>query len=178
MQNPSKKALWVAIGLPAAFLLFTIIAALAPIRFVRPAYNIIYTLDEGYPYEYRYENDNGRIVKRANPYPAVKGEANPDVVPYEPKLFIYDVKTEKSSPVTFDEAKNIKISPDVKSPDGYTLSYDGSGGDAFSFLFGGARYDGDGFYISGKFASKKIMLSRTSPYPGYARAQFLGWVVK
>ncbi len=152
----------------------------------KPQYDFLYTNDSyGGPYGAQfYEVQNGKIVKN----PPVLPPQDPNAPPYinsatpqpyvakpvpapESRLFRYDVKNDTNKEVTFEEAQNLTLTTDQKSPDGFEFRDGSRGGDFFPF---GGGYDYNTKYLTGHGISRKLNISGNQYQ--YNPVRFLGWI--
>lgn len=175
-----KKNTPLVLGLliPVALIVFVAASIYLPGLFIKPKYNFLYYTNRDYYSRYIYVVRNGRLTMASNAvsqYGSVNRQAS------DPKLYIHDAATNKSLPISFNEAANLVLDPNLQSPDGYSLENGDQGGGLFSLLLFSADYDRNETYLVGHNISKKLNVKResasyTSSY--YNKIQFLGWIIK
>jgi hypothetical protein len=89
----------------------------------------------------------------------------------EPRIFLYDVKNNSASEITFAQASKYRLDPSQTSVDGYKVERGNSNGD---FLFGSGSSDYNNWFIKGHNRSTKLNLKLNST--NYYSMQFLGWI--
>ncbi len=174
----------VGIALPVLFILIVSIVIFAPSFFINPQYNFVYTYQNNYYqdgqiYKNNYKVEDGHIVLDPNILAAVNNALNNSTtVKYQadaPNLYLYDVKTNSSHQISFDDAKKLSVDPGPSSPDGYTVSYEYSNNGIFD-VFGSNNNNGDGYFISKGDGRKK--LGNLVDFDGWNRGSFrlIGWI--
>jgi hypothetical protein len=89
------------------------------------------------------------------------------VVISDPRLYLYNPRSNESHEITFDEAQALQLDDRKKSPDGFEAKVSfGSGGP-----FGGSSEGGA--YLSGHMTSHKLDLRGIERVYDF---QFVGWV--
>lgn len=148
-------------------ILFIVIAIYIPNFFHKPRYNFLYSSGR----EYFYLVRNNRLQKYQRDYTET-------YYPYEtytePQLYIYNVKTNNSMAISYEDASRLVLNNNRKSPDGYTIENGSVHRGFFPFFWYDNNYDSK--YLVGKYSSKKVDLENDgSTYSnGFS---FLGWVV-
>jgi hypothetical protein len=178
MKNKNLP-LVVGIALPLVFILIISVVIFAPSFFITPHYNFLYSVDENY-YAYGPSGyQNGYIVTgdhlNLEAYPVVKNGVPQVYRGEKPPLYLYDVKTDSSHQVSFDDAKNYTVDPGPSSPDGYTVKYEYSNEGIFG-LFGssGNNY---GYFVEKDNGKKKLNgIAATDRYSYQGNFKFIGWV--
>lgn len=177
----SKKNLPLILGfsIPIIMILFVAVSIYLPGLFINPQYNFLYSTNDNY-YNRTYTVNNGKLEQIPTLSPEYNDYTKPGLVvpnpnyPYSspPRLYIYNVKTGESTPVTFEQAGGLHLDPSTESADGYKIeqgSYDGS------FFFGGGGYN-RAYYIVGHNLSKKLNLKSNDRDYDYSSG-FLGWIL-
>ena len=142
----------------------------------QPQYNFLYVDGSGYYTGYggQYAIRDGKLLKtEVKPMP--KDIAASYVAPpYEEQLFIYNVKTDQSVQISFQEAQKMQLDSSTKSPDGFEVIYGNGNGGIFPLFFGGYNsYDYNARYLKGHTTTKKLNLSPSTYYNNF---RFLGWI--
>jgi hypothetical protein len=156
----------VAVALPLIFVIGVVIyATLLKTPAFEVNHKILMTDEESYV----FLNDEGVVeideVKiENNNYYRVSSKEDVD-------FYIYDPEKEELEEVTYEEAKEFKLHPGKKSPDGVYVEYSYSRNDVAE-MFGGNRQSG---YYAVK-DDKKIKLN-TNQYTNYRSLEVIGWVI-
>ena len=99
--------------------------------------------------------------------PVYKGDA--------PPLYLYDVKSNTSHIITFDDTKNYTVDPSPSSPDGYNIKYEYNNNGFFELF--GSNNNNSGYFIEKNGGKKNLNgLDGSSPYVDQGNFQFIGWV--
>ncbi len=138
--------------------------------FQQPRYNFLYSTDGDYYDNQTYSVSNSRLI--INPQPSTY----PNNRPYpSPQLYVYNVSPNESRPISFQEAENLNLNPNVESPDGYKLENGNSSDGFFPFFWYDRNYNAE--YLVGHNVSKKLnVISTGSTY--YNSIHFLGWIMQ
>lgn len=169
MQLKKNISLILGISIPILMIIFVAAAIYLPGFFIHPQYNFLYSTSSDYYGTQQYAVEYGKIVKKDVKRP--DGQKN---ITGETKLFIYDVTSEHSREVPFEEAQSLELDPYNKSMDGFEVVH-GSSGDSF-FLFGHSS-SGDycSRYLSGHNVSKKLDLQMSGG--SYCDSfNLIGWI--
>lgn len=163
------KDLLLLFAVPAGIALLAAIVIYTPRLFANPKYDFLYTYCDSYGCRDDYHVDESGFVI----YDGVK---SPDD-PYNTRdnglvaIRYYDVDTDSSKAISLEEAQKYELNTSSRSPDGYTLGQEKSGG---GFLFWG-DYE-QGWYLKDGPKKKGVNLSISSP--SYAdHVEFLGWIM-
>jgi hypothetical protein len=165
-----KKNITLVIGIFIPILMIFLIAAsiYLPGLFVQPKFNFIYSIGNHYYSRYIYSVQNGKLVRTErqpeNEYYRLWGDI---------KLYVYDVAKNESKEISFEEAQNLNLDPNTKSPDGFEVVY-GSRSSGFFPLFIWSERDYNTLYLKGRNMSKKINLQSSELY--YRDFNFIGWI--
>lgn len=169
-----KKNITLVLGIsiPILMILAVAISIYLPGLFVKPQYNFLYVSDDGYYYNgYEYTVNNGKLIRNemqqpenGNYYPP-RGES---------KLYIYNVEKNDATEIIFDQAQNLSLDSNVKSPDDFEVVTGSHGDGFFPFFFGGDNTDYNARYLKGHNVSKKLNLQLKGSYY-YNNFRFLGW---
>ncbi|OGY31688.1 MAG: hypothetical protein A3C02_00305 [Candidatus Andersenbacteria bacterium RIFCSPHIGHO2_02_FULL_45_11] len=186
MANKSAKiSLIIGLALPA--LMVAIIAGLVflPSKTLHPTTDFIYVVGP-YPSYVTRTGDtttqhdttitSGKLTHTTTsyaerdgytPYPFEKNSA--------PRFFIHHTQTDTNDEIPVEEISKLTLSPEKKSPDGFTLAFGKQSYGVFPFFFNGDT-NREHAYLSTERASKEITLvSDTSV--NYYEMQLVGWVV-
>jgi len=177
----------VAILLPIIVVGGVLLALYIPSRDIKPEYNILYVVNNvdnyarvNYSNEFRYVISGGELIKEDLPQVnknltiEIPTRIKPDID--QPKLYVFDVKTEETKEVSYDEALMLDI---IKagniSPEGYSVSYTRDYNNSGVFeLFGGYSREYGWRFTDGKVSIFKKSVLPDSRY--YYNAEVLGWV--
>lgn len=187
MQKQSNFPLYIAIAIPIIMMVLVGATIYLPSLFAaQPQYDFLYTVnDQRYTYPvsgtapyYVYEVQNGRLTRQQVTSP--NNPKNVTDVPVVPdrgqKLYVYDVKKNASTSISFEEAQKLKLDSDATAPDGFVIQRGGQRENLFSMLFGGSDYNS--MYLVKNGTGKKINIGLGnnqyfSPYD----FNFLGWLI-
>lgn len=175
MNMPKNVVLWVALAIPVLMVLFVAGSIYLPQRGVEaPKYDFIYTLrnySDGYEYSV---GASGKLVRDKLPDENVAKPIPVGVASAPTRFFRYDVKTNTSRELKFEEVAALKLDNTSTAPDGYELRRGGQSGGVFPFIFSEGNYD-DQFLVKGNHSLKLELKKITDPY--YSPFQFMGWVL-
>lgn len=168
-QKPSHvKDLVLLFSIPIAIALFAAAVVYAPKFFAKPGYDFIYTYCPDYSCRDTFTLDSeGRIQGRDTTDDAFYyGRHEPSVIRY------YDASENATRSLTREDASTYRLINSSKSPDGYILDREKTGG---GFLFWG-NYS-EGWYLKNGLKKKQIQLAAGEH--GYTEdVKFLGWVAR
>ena len=192
MKDFIKKnfAILLAFLLPILLIIIVTISVYLPSLFIKTKYNFIYSsCSNGVDY-YSYNNCNNYLQKRytvSNDALTLNNvdmtqDLDKDGMPdfkgkYSDRIFLHDTEKNESREITLDEAKSLKLSGLLTSPDGISVSgdYDRVGGDFFIFGGGNSVY---GYYLTkGKSRTRINLINNNDRYYYQNNFQFLGWVL-
>ncbi|MDQ3014506.1 MAG: hypothetical protein M3Q73_01430 [bacterium] len=177
-----KKHIPLLIGMALPFIFIIIIAVVVylPSTFVNPEYDFLYSTNERYYYDRLYKNyydiENGKIVVRSyNLSSSTINSYQPRQVEDLPPLYRYDIETDASREITFEEVQKLNLDPGPTSPDGYTIAYRYNHDGIFE-LFGSSNSN-RGFYISrGKGKKNLPSITMNGNYYSESSLKLVGWV--
>lgn len=187
MNNQSKWPVYIAIILPTIFIVGLIGVVFLPQLFTeKPKYDFIYKVSDRNQLNYGYSFSvlNGKIAKQYNPPPAytAKDLTSEQLAQYEKsagyieKLYLYNVTTDISKQISFEEAEQYVVNSDLVSPDGFALEGANGDGGIITGMFGGSR-NYNTLYLKKGFYSKEAKLQTSVYYYGNQNV-LLGWVIK
>lgn len=170
-----KKNITLVLGISIPILMIVAIAVsiYLPSFFVKAHYNFLYIAGTDYysASQYPYSVENGRLVKN-------EIREGQDSYNYQngakPKLYVYDVNTNKSKEISVEEAQNLSLDSNTKSEDGFEVVY-GSSESGIAPLFFGSERDYNSRYLKGHGVTKKLDLQSNSGTNFY-NFIFLGWI--
>lgn len=172
MRSKEHLPLLIGISLPVIVTIAVGLSIWIPTLYaVPPAYDFLYSTNDGYQVDQQYVVENERLVKRpARQYPK---DAYPPV--YNPVLFYHDTKANKTRSISFEEAKKLKLNASVLSPDGFEVVSGQNNNGFFPMMFGGMN-DDRSHYLRGHGTAYKLSVSTTEM--DYYTFRLLGWVVQ
>jgi len=169
--------LLVGLGLPALLILVVFFAYYLPGKTAKPTLDFIFVMDN-------YGSSNIRYEVRGDTLQAIDFTRNDGFnnAPFEPKtitnkkpiLYRYDMKTDKSVEVTFEQVKALRLDTNFESPEGFRIEYSRGGGGLIFGSFSNIN-DYNSRYITKGASSSKLNLPSTTSYYG-SQFEFLGWV--
>jgi hypothetical protein len=164
-----NATLIIGISIPILMIIFVAVSIYLPGLFVKPKFNFVYVTGNDYYYysQYQYAVQNGKIVENE-----IKKPENRSYEPArEVRLYMHDVAANTNREITFEEARNMNLDSNIKSPDGFEII---TGSHSGGFLFSGGS-DYDTRYLTGNNISKKLDLRLVgSSY--YNNFRFIGWI--
>ncbi len=173
-----KKKNWpliVGLCIPIVLILLVVLSIYLPRFFVHPKVNFLFSVGQnGYYYanNSEYSVENGTLVKSDIILPEPDRK---NVVFREHDIYLYNVTTEVATKISFEEAKQLHLSPNNVSSDGFSVTdWDYNRGGLFSGLFGGRDYGVP--YIRGHNTSQRINLDGIIMEYYYGNFHFLGWI--
>lgn len=192
-KNTHKLSLIVAILVPFIVIAVVALSIFLPTKLERPSQDFLYSTNpEGSdtyfnspystskPVNYvSYDVINGKITKVKSVY----DDADPklidvetgkpiEIVTIEPDLFVYDVETDTTQKVTFEEAKNLVLTGQYENDEGFTVSIDYGRNTIPPFYF---NSDGSSsIYIKGKYSSYKAEIAVPENY--WNDFRFISWI--
>lgn len=176
-MNTKNLPIIIGIALPLIFVVVISLVISLPSVNIHPQHNFIYTTQSQYydylnQYKNNYKVTNGQLVKEPvvllDNLPPAKVTYRADA----PPLYIYDVNTDTSHEISFEDAQKLSLDAGPSSDDGYSVGYEYSNDGIFE-LFGSSR-NSTGFFVSKGNAHKKLNISNTNYYQG--NFKFIGWV--
>ena len=176
----TKRNISLIIGLAIPLVMIVLVAAsiyLPGLFAPSPRFNFLYVLGDDYYQGQQYVVEKGKLIKREVKYP----EHYTPYYPYTPgvaRLFVHDVVRNESREISFEDAQQLSLNANIKSPDGFEVVY-GSSGDGIFPLFFFHDTDYSTVYIKGHNASRKLNLQAGTTggyYYYYNRFRFLGWI--
>jgi len=160
----NRKNTFIILGLSLPILMIILIALTIyiPNLSYHPKFNFIYSLDRQYGAETYFVQNSQIAIVKAN---------DPKTVPSQ--LFLYDMASNRSQAISFEQAGQVKLNPNPISPDGYQVEKGNSGGGVFPFLF--MTEDRGNVYMNGHNASQKLNIGTyQNSYWGF---HFIGWLM-
>ena len=179
-MNNKNLPLIVGIALPVVFIIIISVVIYLPALFVNPAHNFLYSIStDYYAYNQGYANTfsvkNNHLVLVPSQQLTRVGDVYKDTAfrADMPPLYEYDLKTDTSHEISFEEASKLTLDPGPSSPDGYQVKYEYNNDGVFE-LFGssGTR---NSFYISKGSSQKRLsgLSGNQSWYEG--NFKLIGW---
>lgn len=184
MHMRKNLSLILGVSIPLLMILAVILSVVAPNWFAKPTQNFVYIMGQNEYYvgnrNYKFfEVRGGQILRGETPnFNTLPVEYKNDraMIPEMPRLYVHDVKENRSKEVTPEEAEKLSIDPSIMSRDGFEVRHGRGGGDFFIFDGGYTNYNE--MYIVGHHASLKLNLTAASTayYYGSNEYRFLGWI--
>lgn len=183
MNIKNNLPLIFGIAIPILMIAFVAISIYVPQMFIKPEYDFLYLMGENYCYlNVKAVSGTTVSVYSVKNSQLIQNVSDDDLqkcitarVP-ELKIFMYNVTTEKSTEVTYDYARSLRLDSSPESPDGFKIVRGEGNGGFFPFYF----YSGSDYntrYITGRNVSKKLNISEGERYY-YNNFTFLGWIKK
>src|SRR5260221_11666168 len=112
MFNRRNAPLIIGFSIPILMILFVAISIYVPGIFLHPKFNFLYSADGSYYNEQAYTINDGHLTIDSQITP------NPSNKPYpSPPLYVYNVMTNESEAISFQDAQNLNLDTNVDSPD-------------------------------------------------------------
>jgi hypothetical protein len=166
------KDLTLLFSIPMGIAILVAAFVYVPSLFANPQYDFIYSLcADYYACEGNYKvNISGHLDSDIEKNPKPSGYTTVS----SPTLHYYTAANNSTRSLTIEEARRYKLNTSSRSPDGYNLTSQHSGG---GFLFWG-DYD-SGWYLKNGVKKEKVDLTTaSSAYYYNQNVNFLGWVEK
>lgn len=164
--NSPLKDLLLLFSIPVAIIIIAAGLIYIPRLLANPKYDFVYSVCDDYRCKNDYSLDSsGRVVENTD-------ADSPKSSYYDQlaQLRYYDASTNATRSITLDEAQRYRLDSSSQSPDGYTLTREGS---SSGFLFWSDR--DDGWYLKDGAKKKEVELTMSKSY--YSQGiKFLGWV--
>lgn len=184
-DRSSKISLIIGLSLPAVMV--AVIAGLVflPGTTINPTSDFIYASGP-YPSYTTRNGDvitqqditikNGKMIRTSTSYNGRDAYAPyPIEKTMVPRFFIHHTATNTNEEVVFDDISKLTLSPDKKSPDGFTLTFGKQSYGVFPFFFDN-NSDREHAYLSTDRASKEITLISDTSINFY-EFQLIGWIL-
>lgn len=183
--------LLLALSLPILLFIGVWVTNFLPGLFSQPKYNFIYFNARELPYGassefYTIDPYTKKIVKDEITFSDYYWKNNPSETISSarakfifPTLYLYDVSSKISKPITLEDANNFIIDNSVKSPDGYEITHGQKA--SFDFIFPNTYTDYSSWVLSksGQTIDLNLMkdpIKESAYYPSY-NVKFLGWII-
>lgn len=189
-------ALVLGLALPALLMVFFLASTMIPQTLSDPPkYDLVFAVHD-YPNNYQ-SPVNVKLIVKDGTLTAQYTKIAPNTPNYYyngwKKLYLYNASTQKVRELTFgyppepekiegmreepvEAAKGLKLSTEVESPDGYSLSHEGrSRSGLFNEIFWNGGYSSEARLRKGA-SSVKLMGPNDRTYY-YGSIEFIGWVV-
>lgn len=162
------KDLILLFSIPAAVAVLAAAVIYGPRLFANPTSDFLYYSCREHRCDSRYHVGKDGLIVREK-LAAVYGTQYPGE---DPTIYYYDVQKDATRTITFEEARELRLDNSSRSPDGYVLTRENTGG---GFLFRGSS--DSGWYLKNGAAKKEVDLQYYDDYY-YDEGEFLGWVKK
>ncbi len=170
MTEQSKKAknwsLIIGLSIPVLMVIFIALSVYLPRIFDNtpdPTFNFLYI--SGNSYSHRLEVKENQLKWIEN------NQANRDKADDMPTIFLHDVKSNKSSEISFTEAQKLTLDSRQNAPDGYSVLQNSHHG-FFPFDYSRSR---NHHLVNGHTAHKLELEYKNNYYYGF---NFLGWIIE
>ena len=172
LKNKDKIPLILALSIPILMVLFLALSIYWPTWGVHPKTNFLYCSGDTYVCSKFIVKDN-KLTEQEVKYPDYYK------IRQDAKLFIYDVVKDSSKEISYEQAKELILNSNLRSPDDFEIVSDSSGGyGVFPFFYSSYSY-GQKYLRRGNF-SRKLQINARSNYAYYDDYQFnfIGWIIK
>lgn len=174
-MNRRNLPLIIGIALPLVFIAIISVVLFGPSLFINPQHDFLYTGETNYYGSQQYRNtyavENGRISLFPQELgPNVKPEIQKDM----PTLYLYDIESNSSHVIDYEDAKRLHLDPGPSSPDGYSIQYEYGHSGIFELF--GSNSDNDGYFISRGSGKKKLNGLPGGRYSYGKDFKLIGWV--
>ncbi len=187
-------AVILAFLLPIGLIVVVGLTTYIPSHLLSTKYNFIYTSctngRDYYSYncdtylEKKYSVVNGALTENEVPKNVVndddfvnKNSSTGNKLQYNDRIFYHNTEKNESREITLEEAKKLKLSSLLTSPDGVNVSGYYSSGGGGSFLFSGNSSSYGYYLMKGKTKSKLNLINQSDVYYYQNNFQFVGWVL-
>lgn len=167
LKNSHFKDLLLLFSIPLGIAVFAAVVIYVPILFANPKSDFIYSNCDDYRCNTSYSVDPAGNISQDYPI-----TVRPDYSNLTSSLRYYDASTDSTRGLTLEQAKAYQLNTSSKSPDGYTLTRENSGG---GFFFSGDTYNG--WYLKNGAKKKKVELTTNGSYYS-SEIKLLGWVIE
>ena len=170
MRIKDNFSLVLGISIPILMILFVAAFIYLPGLFIHPQYNFLYASGGDYYWNEQFYVQDGKLLKKD----IKRSDDHYYNPPVDAKLFIYDVASDTSTEVTFEDAQKNTYAPGYESPDGFEIVQGSRGGGSFLFDIS-SENDSCARYLSGHNVSNKLDIQKSGgSYCGYFH--FVGWI--
>lgn len=181
-KQARNLALIVAIAMPAAMIVFIMLAVFVSQAGPRPEISFLYSSGQNYYADFNYYVDEAGRLKRTpntslnrNNAVGVNSTASGNLRPQDrvdtTRLYVYDVAGDTRESISFEDAQKLRLDDSRKSKEGYELGY---GGSNYSLLF--AVFGGVGGGSSEATVTDGSRAYELEHYDYLNRANFIGWI--
>jgi hypothetical protein len=181
----SNISLIVGLAIPVLMVLAIAAAVLLPGRNLHPETDFVYAIGQ-YPTYTTREGDtitqhdlsvkDEVLTDSTQTYtPNDRYPSYPVDKESSPRLFLHSTKENTNKEITLEEAKQLRLSSEIKSPDGFKVSFGSRSYGIFPFFLND-NSDMEHAYLSNETASKEIDLATGNARNMYS-FQFVGWVL-
>lgn len=159
------KDLFLLFAIPLSIAIIAAVIVYVPRLLANPTYDFVYAVCEDYKCRNNYVLDeSGKIIEQP-----ISQDDRPLYAPASAKLFYYDVSRDVSRQITYSEAQKYVLINASKSPDGYVLKHESTGGG----LFFGRDYD-ESWYLQSGIRRAKLDLTTNTYYSD--NVTVIGWL--
>lgn len=176
-QIPPKKSnirdIAILFAIPIVIALFAVIATFLPRAMANPKYDFIYVSCK-YDCQPTYRvDDDGRIRSDTNLKKLELGSSalrDPEYLS-NTSMYYFSTREDSSKLISIETARQYKLDPSSKSPDGYSLTRNNSSGGFFT-----SEAYNNGWYLKNGMLSKPLESLEKSYYSN--NIILVGWVIK
>ncbi|MEI7998377.1 MAG: hypothetical protein WCH62_02590 [Candidatus Omnitrophota bacterium] len=173
MINKEKIPLIIGLSIPLLMVILLAASIYLPALGAHPKTNFLYCDGDEYS-RTKYVLKANKLIEQEVKYPQHY------TMQQEAKLNIYDVTTGSSKKISYEQAQEMVLDGNIKSPDGFEVASDDSGGyGMFPFYYSHSNY-GQKYLKKGNYSKKleiNLKSSSRSYYYDYG-FNFIGWVLQ
>ena len=180
MDIRKNLSLIIGLSIPVVVLIVITLAVTLPRLFSSPTYNFLYTTDQvDYYYarsSYRfYSVENKKLIVEPRPSVDPKDASSYGKIPERtPSIYVFDVTTNRSREVTYEEAAKLTLDINDLAPDGFRIENGGRNGIIPEIVGGSSDYGKK--YLVGHGVRREITLMNSPSY-SYYNFRFFGWII-
>lgn len=171
-------SLYIGIAIPILMIIGVAASIYAPRWFSEsPRYGFLYLESEEFaPYDGKlfYSVRDGHLIEEKGEVVKIPGDPYP--VRYRAgKLFRYDIRTQKSTEISLEEAKNLSLIQGQRSPDGFeVICSHNNRGNFFPFFDGGYSDCSRRYLVNDIGYSEEVYISASAR--NYYNFELIGWI--
>lgn len=181
----SNISLIVGLAIPVVMILAIAAAVLLPGRSLNPTTDFVYAIGS-YPFYITRSGDtvtqhdlsirDAKLTESTQTSQAAGYPSDAFVREAAPRFFLHNTKEDTNKELSLEEVKNLSLSGERKSPDGFTVSFGRRSYGVFPFFFDSGS-DMEHAYLSNQTASKEISIVTDNAQDMY-QFQLVGWVLE
>lgn len=191
MDIKKNLPLIAGLGIPLGMVLLIVLSLIIPSLFSKPKHNFVFVTNNTDRYDYNttyspgmysfngisYAVSDGRLVQRTQVYYTYRSAPENN----EPKLYSYDVKSNRATEITYQQAMNYRLDASSIAPDGFEITYGSRSSGIFPIFYDSSRDYSTRYLRKGMNNIKlNLPLVGNTPYYDYygnQGFQLLGWIV-